>query len=96
MSLLALPAVRRAVAAPLLMGDRRYQSISPACPPGPQQQPAARCCSGREMGQTDRRTDRGTRNHVALPYDSTTIKFEKHLRSAKQVERILSPLGSNQ
>ena len=43
--------VLRAAAAPLLLGDRYL------CPPGPQQQIRARCCSGRQLGQTNRRTD---------------------------------------
>ena len=39
----------------VLLGGRRCRSIFPASE-APSSEPAALCCSGREMGQTDGRT----------------------------------------
>ena len=53
---LATFAVKHHAAAPLLLGARHFQSISPTCT-APSSKPAKRRCCGWVMGQTDGRTN---------------------------------------
>ena len=71
----------------LLLNGRRCPSTSPARR-AHSSKPAARCCSGQQMGQTDGRTDKPCRRlYINLYSDKPQLQKQEIFKKTKEKER---------